>query len=126
MLVVAAQVFLQARGQFLVTSTQLLFTLAPFVRAVDNALGNVVSVTVHHGSASIRLQVFIAAVVFLTAPVCGIFGFSFATKSTMTAIEPVAENGCLPSHTFDHLVQVPEPSLAWSYTSQQQQATQQG
>lgn len=51
-------------------------------------------------------------------PVCGIFGLSFATRSAVTAIEPVAEGGFLPSHEADHLVQVQDPSLGRSYICQ--------
>ena len=51
-------------------------------------------------------------------PVCGIFGLPFATKSTVTAVGPVAEEGFLPRHVCDHLVQVQEPSLGCSYTCQ--------
>lgn len=124
-LVVAVQVLLQAQGHLLVTSTQLPFAPAPLVRALDNALGDAVFVIVCQAFASIHLQVGIATIVLLTAPVGGILGLSFAAKSTVTAIGPVAEEGFLPSHMVNHLVQVQEPSLGCSYTSQQQ-PTQQG
>lgn len=124
-LIVAIQVLLQAQGHLLVTSTQLPFTPAPVVRALDSALGDAVFVVVCQALASIDLQVGIATIMLLTAPVCGIFGLPFATKSTVTAVGPVAEEGFLPRHVCDHLVQVQEPSLGCSYTGQQQ-PTQQG
>lgn len=115
-LIVAIQVLLQAQGHLLVTSTQLPFTPAPVVRALDSALGDAVFVVVCQALASIDLQVGIATIMLLTAPVCGIFGLPFATKSTVTAVGPVAEEGFLPRHVCDHLVQVQEPSLGCSYT----------
>lgn len=124
-LVVAVQVLLQAQGHLFVTSTQLPFAPAPLVRALDDALGGAVFVIVCQDLASIDLQVGIATIVLVTAPVGGILGLSFATKSTVTAVGPVVEDGFLPSHMADHLVQVQEPSLGCSYTSQQQ-PTQQG
>lgn len=49
-------------------------------------------------------------------PVCGIFGFTSATDSTVTAVGPIGEEGHLPGHLFDHLVQVQDPTLGWNHT----------
>lgn len=51
-------------------------------------------------------------------PVRGIYGWAFATKSTVTAVGPIGGDGCLPGHLFDHLVQVHNPALGWSHTCQ--------
>lgn len=51
-------------------------------------------------------------------PVRGIFGLASASRSTVAAVEPVGEDGCLPGHLFDHLVQVHDPTLGWNHTCQ--------
>ena len=51
-------------------------------------------------------------------PVCGIFGLAFATESAVTAIGQIGEDGSLPRHPSDHLVQVQYPALGWNHTCQ--------
>lgn len=125
-LLVAVQVPLHAESHPLVTGAQLSLTPAPLVRALDGPLGKGVSVVVQVGAAAMALQVTVAAVVGVAAPVCGIFGFTSATDSTVTAVGPIGEEGHLPGHLFDHLVQVQDPTLGWNHTSKCHQEAQQG
>ena len=51
-------------------------------------------------------------------PVCGISGLALTTNSTVAAIGRIEEDGGLPRHLFDHLVQVQHVALSWSHTCQ--------
>lgn len=72
LLIVTAQVTLQAEGHLLVTGAQLLLTPASLVRALDVPMGKGVVVMVRVETATMVPQVSIAAVVGMAAPVCGI------------------------------------------------------
>ena len=51
-------------------------------------------------------------------PVCGISGLALATKSAVTAIGWIEEDGDLPRHLSDHLVQVQNIGFGWNHTCQ--------
>ena len=51
-------------------------------------------------------------------PVCGISGWALATKSAVSAIGHVEEDGGRPRHFSDHPVQVQYAALGWNHTCQ--------
>lgn len=51
-------------------------------------------------------------------PVRGISGWALATKSAVAAVGHIGEDGGLPRHLSDHLVQVQDVALGWNHTCQ--------
>lgn len=123
---VGVQVPLEAEGQRLVTGAQLLLTPAPLGGTLDVPPEKGVVVVVEDDVTFVRFEVTVAAVVFVAAPVCGISGLALATKSAVAAVGRIEEDGGLPRHLFDHLVQVQHVALSWSHTSKDQQHAEQG